>query len=269
MTKPLKVGQRVKIVELGEFGDPRFLNLSGVIKRRDDDLWVVAVDGLGEDGFWPEELRPAPRELPLLYSAPMVLACLAGLKTQTRRIPPRNLWGDVAAMLAWGLKRYGEPGDVLYVREAWRVAKVHDRTAPRMLPKHLDQGSVFYEGGPDGLDRELQSILSDDYAWGKLRPGIHMPKWASRIRRTRTEPLRVERVQDISEADALAEGVKPSDAAVVYRGTVRQPDVEMTARGAFLCLWDGINGGRAPVAENPPVIVVSHEAHQAEEARVR
>jgi hypothetical protein len=263
-----EVGQRVKIVGLNSIGDPAFLGRVGVVERTRDGMHLIQVPGLGSDEFYPSELRVV-RELPLLYSAPMVLACLAGLKTQTRRIPPRKLWGDIEAMLAWGQARYGEPGDVLYVREAWRVAKVHDRTAPRMLPKHLDQGSVFYEGGPDGLDRELQSILSDDYAWGKLRPGIHMPKWASRIRRTRTEPLRVERVQDISEADALAEGVKPSDAAVVYRGTVRQPDVEMTARGAFLCLWDGINGGRAPVAENPPVIVVSHEAHQAEEARVR
>jgi hypothetical protein len=265
----IAVGQRVKIVGLNSIGDPTFLGRVGVVERTRDGMHLVQVPGLGADEFYPNELRLV-RDLPLLYSAPMVLACLAGLKTQTRRIPPRKLWGDVDAVLAWGRARYGEPGDVLYVREAWRTAVALDEHSPRRI------GEMAVEAGyepwaPLRFEADLRMrgedvLHSFGGAWGK-RPGIHMPKWASRIRRRRTEPLRVERVQDISEADALAEGVKPSDAAVVYRGTVRQPDMEMTARGAFLCLWDDINGARGPVAENPPVIVVSHEARQAEEAR--
>jgi hypothetical protein len=260
----IEVGQRVKIVGLNSVGDPTFLGRVGVVERTRDGMHLVQVPGLGADEFYPNELRLV-RELPLLYSAPMVLACLAGLKTQTRRIPPRKLWGDVEAMLAWGLKRYGEPGDVLYVREAWQTDSDHDDRSPTWLTERRATGMTI----PLRWLADGASVFEhlNFGPWGKRRPGIHMPKVFSRIRRRRTEPLRVERIQDISEADALAEGVKPSDAAVVYRGTVRHPDMEMTARGAFLCLWDGINGARGPVAENPPVIVVSHEARQAEEAR--
>jgi hypothetical protein len=247
----IEVGQRVKIVGLNSVGDPTFLGRVGVVERTRDGMHLVQVPGLGADEFYPNELRLV-RDLPLLYSAPMVLACLAGLKTHTRRIPPRNLWGDVDAMLAWGLARYGEPGDVLYVREAWRSLVELDWYPP--LHPSVMASPVYYQAsqtGPNGC------------AWGKLRPSIHMPKWASRIRRRRTEPLRVERVQDISEADAWSEGIKASDVAKLYRNK----SAPKTARGAFMCLWDVINGTRSGVAENPPVIVVSHEAHQSEEAR--
>jgi hypothetical protein len=252
-----EVGQRVKIVGLNSIGDPAFLGRVGVVERTRDGMHLIQVPGLGSDEFYPSELRVV-RELPLLYSAPMVLACLAGLKTQTRRIPPRKLWGDIEAMLAWGQARYGEPGDVLYVREAWRATASEDAYPPSRLPHGLP---IRYEA--DGEIRSRVRLLRDD-TFGKQRPGIHMPKWASRIRRLRTEPLRVERVQDMSDADIAAEAVTPS----LVASLVRDYDLATsTPRYAFWRGWDHINGKRAPWAENPPVIVVSHEAHQAEEAR--
>lgn len=63
--------------------------------------------------------------------------------------------------------------------------------------------------------------------------------------------VRVERLQEITEDDARAEGVNPSDAHIVIKDGDRQPDMERTHRGAFACLWDGINGDRASWASNP------------------
>jgi hypothetical protein len=264
----IAVGQRVKIVGLNSVGDPAFLGRVGVVERTRDGMHLVQVPGLGADEFYPSELRGL-RELPLLYSAPMVLACLAGLKTQTRRIPPRKLWGDVDAVLAWGRARYGEPGDVLYVREAWRTGIDLDHMSPTAIGERAVAAGYSGPWAPLRYEADLHTRAHDalssfGHDWGKQRPGIHMPKWASRIWCRRTEPLRVERIQDMSDADIAAEAVTPS----LVASLVRDYDLTTsTPRYAFWRGWDHINGKRAPWAENPPVIVVSHEAHQAEEAR--
>jgi hypothetical protein len=146
---------------------------------------------------------------PIIFSAPMVRALLAGRKTQTRRLAKfieqqpngrfhaRNGGGgcvniaeaDVPSV-APDYARYAV-GDCLYVREHWRVSSAQDTVAPRDLPRDL---SVEYVA--DGLG----------YFDGKHRQGMHMPRWASRLTLT-VEAVRIERLQEISRDDAIAEGL--------------------------------------------------------------
>jgi hypothetical protein len=209
------------------------------------------------------------RELPILFSAAMVLALLAGRKTQTRRIPPRELWDDERSMLLWGQQHFGAPGDVLYVREAWDFLPSGDRHADIVYWANME---LRHLAVPEGFNPLV-------YSYAKKRPSIHMPKWASRIHLARTEPLRVERLQDISEADILAEGISPPDSATLgdrrnwpcehkktlgtcpfcsaKEDSAYENAVESAAlRAAWARGWDEINGARSPWAENPPLIVI-------------
>ena len=153
---------------------------------------------------------PAVKERPILFSAPMVRALLDSSKTQTRRVvKPGNLglpgtplrqptpnwnaafygpgiWSDDADFAS--RCPYGQPGDRLWVREAWATHAFLDDVAPC----ELMTASVHYSA-----DGTIQT--------GKGRPSIHMPRKYSRIDLEITG-VRVERLQDISEADAKAEG---------------------------------------------------------------
>lgn len=175
---------------------------------------------------------------PILFSGPMVNAILHGLKTQTRRlvkpIPPPwidELHGDELSKRApydiedddqrvcgWGFQDdhdqhyrfpYGKIGDQLWVRETFAVCA---------------DSNIFYkaDGKPDPWDGV------------KWKPSIHMPRLASRITLEITD-VRVERLNDITDADALAEGV----------ANERQRDSTWYAGKAvsmFRDLWESING---------------------------
>jgi hypothetical protein len=199
----------------------------------------------------------------------MVRAIIDGRKTQTRRVVrelPGNRGGlvgdhvkwfergrrdhtrwcghDGIGSLGWVTCPLGEPGARLWVREAWGLHAYGDET-------DWLRGSV--RGLPaDSLRAQYNLALRAD--WGPVqegchwRPGIFMPRWASRITLEVTE-VRVQRLQEIGEDDALAEGVEPGDAG--------DADLGGTARGAFHRLWDSINGKRAPWAGNPWVWAVS------------
>lgn len=194
-------------------------------------------------------------ERPILFNAAMVRALLAGTKTQTRRVmphqPPEILPGYLAKVYwpardrhmtsdpesaaylqferpgdydgmhvmrdGFGFRcPYGQPGDRLWVREAWRTADTLDSMSPSAIAdKCLDAG---YRKPWAPLQWESDGSKNKDWSGfgpgngvvvgpGKLRPGIHMPRWASRITLEVTG-VRVERLQDISEADALAEGAE-------------------------------------------------------------
>ncbi|HEJ3040974.1 TPA: hypothetical protein SL281_004268, partial [Pseudomonas aeruginosa] len=218
------------------------------------------------------------KERPILFTGPMVRAILEGRKTVTRRVvkPQPDFLGSMVdpntpfKTLDAGLHAritcpYGEPGDQLWVRETWHVGKPHDKTAPAdILAPLLAEGrgiTVLYTAGgwqsvgPAGRE---EPIYPDDQPlpdWaGKGRPSIHMPRWACRILLEITA-VRVERLQDISEEQALAEGVRgePCDHA-------RQACADIgcwgdTAKGAFGFLWESLNG-EGSWAENPWVWVV-------------
>jgi hypothetical protein len=152
--------------------------------------------------------------------------------------------------------RYGAPGDRLWVRETWAPG-------PSVYPfdPFIYRADVNDVCGDDPATAEhVQSSKgphSDCYACERercgfrWRPSIHMPRHASRITLEVTG-VRIERLQAISEHDARAEGVKPSDASIVFddKGKIRA-ELSNTHRGAFACLWDAINGKLAPWASNP------------------
>ena len=96
--------------------------------------------------------------------------------------------------------------------------------------------------------------------YGKWTPAIHMPRWASRLT-LEVVSVRVERLNDISEEDAQAEGVAPF--FEVYKGMGQEQTISTGERAAdaphrasFACLWDEINGDRALWKSNPWVWVV-------------
>jgi hypothetical protein len=197
-----------------------------------------------------------PKERPILFSSPMVRAILAGTKTQTRRYlytmrkfyrtscfhrddpMPRELppVGQCWTLTDW---RRVKSGDRLYVREnAWQRP---ERTQ-KMMREGADTWPPFiYDADyPVGLPWEEIDNLKT-WEW-KRRPSIHLPRRGSRILLEIVD-VRVERLQDISEADALAEGITEgtSDFAGCFSsGTPAMSGT--TAKECYARLWDEING---------------------------
>ena len=113
---------------------------------------------------------------------------------------------------------YGEPGDRLWGRETWAVRESSQSFRGQMFKP---PGSVLYRA-------------TEPYFDGPWKPSIFMPRWASRITLEVTM-VRAERVQDISEDDARAEGVA---LPLVVERLREQP----TYRTCFRDLWNRING---------------------------
>jgi len=214
-------------------------------------------------------------EKPILFSAPMVRAILDGRKTQTRRVmkPQPDAVHDgepywfIGGYRAWIYRGnysdvlrkggnvlpcpYGKLGDRLYVRETWRYRDWTEDGEPE-IEYRADSGSRLvcgHEIPPEWGDRlsDIWAGLSDpsNYAIDqraadrRWRPAIHMPRWASRITLEITG-IRVERLQDISEADAIAEGVQVDSVGHAIR---EGDDVAWGgARAAYAELWESING---------------------------
>lgn len=195
------------------------------------------------------------KERPILFSAPMVRAILSGQKTQTRRAvkpQPDSRCNDVflGADGIWRFSRptaaspvshaaddvrcpYGQPGDRLWVREAWSTHACFDAIPPRDLTTR----SIHYQA-----DGKIET--------GKYRQAFHMPHWASRILLEVTG-VRVERLNDISEDDAVAEGCE----TVCMTPTGEDNGSAIYGPDGYAALWDQINGSGAWEA-NPFVWVV-------------
>jgi hypothetical protein len=201
------------------------------------------------------------KERPILFQGAMVCALLAGTKTQTRRAVKPQPWASCC--IAEGMEGespfvfsalggdgpgydveetrtpcrcpYGAPGDQLWVRESWAYS--------------------------DGIGLSGGLLYRADFADGprpiKYRPSIHMPRAASRIQLEVTG-VRVERLQDISEADAMAEGCDPyiPGEGIVPRPT-RADDYAYRPQyvEGYRQLWEDINGAGSWDA-NPWVWVV-------------
>lgn len=196
---------------------------------------------------------------PILFSAPMVRALLAGTKTQTRRVckPAHDealceivgpfddetgtcLFGDAEGDVKFACP-YGAPGDRLWVREAWRTAKSLDAQSPAAIGDMcIDAGyrkpwaPLVYEADGHRNSEWRGFEMSGDAEPGKTRVSIHMPRWASRIL-LYVLSVRVEQLQDISDQDALAEGVSPDMG-------LRWQSGDDTPRGMYGELWESING---------------------------
>jgi len=154
------------------------------------------------------------KERPILFSGEMVKAVLDGRKTQTRRVikfDPDKM--KVEGGQIWTLRRgewwpwtsttyspYGQPGDWLWVRETWQIHRLKG-------PTGLEFPNILYRADSSTqllIDKRVWQYVREKATW---RPSIHMPRWASRIT-SEILSLRVERVQDISEEDIRAEGLR-------------------------------------------------------------
>ena len=227
-------------------------------------------------------------ERPILFSAPMVKAILAGEKTQTRRVmspqPVRSLphtramrntpnW-TVHHPMGWrwrnsfvaddagglpALKHscpYGVPSQRLWVRETWSPV---ERECDSVDGIRFAADGAFVPIENTSKAADLWVVAANNDHSGRWRPSIFMPRWASRITLVITD-VRVERLQAITEEDARAEGV---DGNKPIAGTINGepgsihcfgPDA---SRKAFALLWDAINGERAPWASDPYVWAIS------------
>jgi hypothetical protein len=180
------------------------------------------------------------KERPILFSGPMVRAILAGRKTQTRRIVKNQEWynlkGDYGNRLR-GVDRcpYGQPGERLWVRETWTPD--HSPFYPHFPVAYRADAGFDYERNDKGETYSPEQKAWFPYRW---RPSIHMPRIASRITLEITG-VRVERLQDISHEDAIAEGIEPIEPKgwKDYRGTAQR---YMSPATSFQSLWFSING---------------------------
>jgi hypothetical protein len=194
---------------------------------------------------------------PILFSTAMVRALLARTKRQTRRITkpqPIAVWSqgvtitdaahysahvrlaDGAGVDPWIRCPYGKAGDLLWVRETWGVFR-------------RQPGTPVYRA-------DDENALGASNAW---RPSIHMRRSYSRLT-LRITDVRLERLHEISEDDAIAEGI---DQAMCVRLTTKSPwvgHVAPAAVHAYAALWDQINGDGAWLA-NPWVWVVAFEVN--------
>lgn len=245
---------------------------------------------------------------PILFSAPMIRAILAGSKTQTRRIlkpqpelapssgveywtHPKFPGGYPADVLRAKADRLGvvpfAPGDLLWVREGFMPAPMtanHENDRPTQWNIAYAAGGRAEAIAPAGYNPML-------YNYERWSPSIHMPRWASRIT-LRVTDVKVERLQDISEADAKAEGIirqdptpedeawnvewceengiplSPMEPVWIAPGTRQgwgmtreqrsKPQWGPSPQFAFRCLWESINGPGSWDA-NPWVAVIAFQ----------
>lgn len=225
------------------------------------------------------------KERPILFQGAMVRALLDGSKTQTRRIikpQPGEYWSPVVGLYnpiviknggyeapgpeifgafdeTEGRKNpYGQPGDRLWVREVWSPIQ-----------------SASYD---DGQSHECALYRADTTIPAthqpRWKPSIHMPRWASRIL-LEVVSVRIERLQDISSADAFAEGIKiPYDdtgsplvsiagpmSVAKFLPDSKLATVDDLARAEYAALWESING-TGSWDDNPWIWVVEFKRVQ-------
>lgn len=236
-------------------------------------------------------------ERPILFSAPMVRAILAGTKTQTRRLvtrlrgfgpitefgpsttpgydwhfrDKRMLWHDISTERLFECCPYGKPGEGLWGREAWSVMN-RERSTVILCGHHREP--------EDGLDIVYRA--TEEHSHRGWRPSIHLPRWASRLPLD-VKDIRIQRLQDISEEDAVAEGVTattepdswkvlckdgraydcfvepdrtPGDEIAAYVKNAPLDILNATAVQNYARLWDAINGAGS-WERNPWVWAVS------------
>ena len=206
---------------------------------------------------------------PIIFSGPMVQAILDGRKSQTRRLmkpqpkvyPGYEGWRWPVKMdgyaVIYGSEEperwlrycpYGQPSDHLWVREAHAIVPATAYRASEGVVQTVNPHDTYYAAiYRQGFDR-----ANGCFGW---RPSIHMPRWASRIS-LRVVEVRVQRLQEISEEDALAEGLPEAPANL----DPLQGIPWLSARERFQGLWDDINAKPDRTWEdNPWVWIVGFE----------
>lgn len=236
------------------------------------------------------------REHPIIFTTDMIKAILNGTKTQTRRvIIPQpvckcdnpNWQGKLIDWVGWrhegkigwscytcgsGLYAYdewsshgiicpyGQAGDRLWIRETFKPYAY--------IASNRD--TIQYK---DGTERDVH--CPEDFIPSiNWKPSIHMPRWASRFNLTASN-VRIERIQDITEEDARAEGIipfiigLPPIQTTVYATNYPNPICSDTAKNAFKLLWDSINAKRGYSWNiNPWVWVVTFHQYSKESSDI-
>ncbi|ORM64509.1 hypothetical protein PRCB_16380 [Pantoea rodasii] len=202
------------------------------------------------------------RERPIIFNSEMVRAVMEGRKVQTRRIIKldhergmqnpvvRGKCGAVSYVgcrLAANLCPFGAVGDRLWVRETWSEDFANYYPNDRVWYAADDDRRLDIEV-VDGV-RGIFSPESDVHVPFRWRPSIHIPRWASRITLEITG-VRVERLQDISEADCAAEGLG-------------SPFLRDYKKPKFAALWQSIYGEESWQA-NPWVWVIEFKRVEGE-----
>lgn len=199
------------------------------------------------------------KERGIIFSGPMVQAILDGRKSQTRRVikpQPRNYlfwsdgfqkWYDNKATTTYDMIGrkcpYGVPGDRFYMRENLLLQR---ESGTKYFDVLYDADSTHFDNG-----HELDDWFMNYGCWydsgisKRIIPCIHMPRYAARPERFEITDIRVQKIQDISEEDAIAEGSlfanDPSGKADWTRGF---------AKACFEKLWDSINAKPKPITKN-------------------
>jgi len=230
---------------------------------------------------------------PILFSGPMIRALLDGRKSQTRRVlkpqppsveavhdlagigyhwfPPKDPaqpWRPVGPV--WAVRKLMgrepsislpyAPGDRLWIREAWSGDWFFRDTPPS------ERQSNFLDGSPhDKRDIWYWADGNPEYGdWERPRPSIHMPRWASRLTLIVTD-VRVQRVQEISGEDCIAEGAHCDTCTAswsVGRSACNQRGC-FEIRQNFRTLWDSLNADRGFGWEaNPWVSATTFTVHK-------
>lgn len=182
-------------------------------------------------------------EHPILFNTEMVNAILEGRKTMTRRViksQPSDVGavkihreqmrenefyfssntGKIGIFTPQFVKcPYGPIGSKLWVKETWAASRLFDLMPPRDIPQNAD---LFFKA--DGIGNWNNCA--------RVRPSIFMPRWASRVALEITN-IRVEQVQDITDSDAIQEGVDRTNTSIPGYAVQR-----------FKALWDSINKKR-------------------------
>lgn len=219
---------------------------------------------------------------PILFSAPMVRALNEGRKTQTRRIlnPQPFPWAEAVEIgpydgygapglvvqrtldnrkqMGAGAIRFA-PGDRLYVREEWASTPAYDDQKPSEMG---GDNPIRYKAD----DATVNWAEADGSRVGRRRAGMHMPRWASRLTLTVTD-VRVEPLNNCSEADAIAEGIHQwrhypieGEPYQAFKAFGRE-HAHRDPRLAYRDLWNSINGAGAWEA-NPWVVAVTFTVEQ-------
>lgn len=203
-----------------------------------------------------------------LFTGEMVRAILAGVKTQTRRpLRPKPDFpggsgsyeigtgggGPYRSVAEYWSDRGIQVGDSVWVREAWNATLSTLRSRPAVVVRYRASPSVRNILLFEGDDLPESRLLVGGARW---RPSIHMPRWASRI----VLPViakREERLQDITDADVIAEGVEQRHVDK-NRPFFHKNDVHGIA---YRELWDSIYGSKPGLswADNPWVQVTEWE----------
>lgn len=225
------------------------------------------------------------KQRPLLYSGPMVRATRADTKTLTRRIVKGaalewlerdGFTPEFVALPENGMCPYGYPGDQLRVREtfyAWghwtkRYSEKKRREEWHFVDETMGTGKAYRYEADEKLPRRKREL--HEVGWWK-RPAIFMPRAASRITLEITS-VRVERLQDISDTDCIAEGIAKAYIDAAHRQQWRMyqhddgvpgedvvryvgPDHTLHPLESFKSLWLSINGPGSWAA-NPWVWVI-------------